>query len=299
MDLDPVDGATSYEAEAYLPESGVDEKTLVYPEEPSYRWEGLTPDTEVGIFVRAVRETAGGRAVSEWSDYAASRTLRAYFPPAACSNERELALDDENNPILVHEWDPEQPFRVWIDEESIRMGGLELDRPRFLEEEVLEPLRDIADRIEERLGYSIFDPYDLLRSRPSTTEPAIKVFRYDREPDPEPWDPECAPVTPPPMEAAPWAGEIYFNDPYFFDPAITCGGYMQIRTGETIVHELAHLLGMKHFRPPGATYTEPRGGVPMSEPLTFAQSYGDVNVSLTPEDIDAIGCIFPHPDHPR
>ena len=295
---DPVEGATGYEADVFVTGAPVDERTKVETEEPSYRWEGLAPLTSVGIFVRAVTETAGGRAESEWSEGANGLTLSPIAPPAACSNERRLALDWEHDPILVPAWDPDRPFRVWIDEGPIRDGGDRIDRPDFLEEEVLEPLRDVADRIKERLGYAIFDPYDLLLSPPSAGETVIAVHvTEDRYRDP-PWDAACAPVTISPMNAIPWTAEMVYNEP-FFDPAVTCRGFAEDRTDETIIHELGHILGMKHARSTGDANSRTRGGVYMSEPLTDHRDYDDSDVFLLPEDIDAWGCMFPHPDHPR
>ena len=295
---DPVEGATSYEAHLGLEETPVDERILVETEEPSYRWEGLAPLARVVVWVRAVRETAGGRAVGEWSDVGRAITLPAFTAVAACSNERRQALRYEAGTFLAEAWDPQKPFPVWIDEEAIRRGAERLGRPDFLEEEVLEPLRDVADRIKERLGYLIFDPDDQLQTRPSRREPVIKVLTApDRHQDP-PWSADCAPATISPMNASPSTGSIFYNEP-FFDPFITCAGYVEDRTDETIIHELAHDLGMKHHASAGDRDAMFRGGAVMSEPLTFHKGYDDADVFWLPEDTDAVGCIFPHPDYPR
>ena len=216
--------------------------------------------------------------------------------PGVCTDEREHALAWELNPLLVPGWNPERPFRVWVDEAAIRSGGSQLGNPNFLEEQVLEPLRVVADRIEERLGYPVFDPYDLLPSK-SSEEPFIKVHRLDGlAPRDNPWDPRCAPATHPPISAAPAIATVFFND-HFFDPAITCSGFDSIRRGKTIVHEMAHVFGMKHAVSAGDGSSEQRGGVYMSESLTgsFFFSRDDI----LPEDIDALGCVFPHPGFPR
>ena len=42
-----------------------------------------------------------------------------------------------------------------IDTEAVSYGGNLIGRPDFLEEEVLQPLRDVARRLQERLGYPI------------------------------------------------------------------------------------------------------------------------------------------------
>jgi len=295
---DRAEGATSYEAHAFPEGTPADERPpLETVAEPTFRADGLEPGVAYGLFVRAVRETAGGRAVSAWSGTAAL-TLAREAPPPACSNERQLALDWAQTAILVSAWDPERPFRVWIDEEAIQAGALRLDRPEFLEEEVLEPLRDVADRVEERLGYAIFDPYDLQLSPPSAGEPVIAVrVTEDRELDP-PWDPECG-VTISPMNAIPWTAEIVYNEP-FFDPSVTtCRGFVEDRTDETVIHELWHLFATKHSRSVDDWSSRLRNGLFMSDPLTSHREYDDSDVFLLPEDIDAIGCVFPHPDHPR
>ena len=45
-----------------------------------------------------------------------------------------------------------------IDTEAVSYGGNLIGRPDFLEEEVLQPLRDVARRLQERLGYPILHP---------------------------------------------------------------------------------------------------------------------------------------------
>ena len=57
--------------------------------------EGLEPGVRIGFFVRAIRETAGGRAVGPWSDYAQTYMLVPDTLVAACSNERQLPLEYE------------------------------------------------------------------------------------------------------------------------------------------------------------------------------------------------------------
>ena len=216
--------------------------------------------------------------------------------PPACADERERAAAYQNRPLLVHEWDPERPFPVWVDEEAIRKGGGEIDDPNFLEEQVLAPLREVAKRLKDRLGYTIFDPDYLLSARPANDDPAIKVRRLDdlAQTGP-PWDENCAPATHPPISAANAWATVFYND--FFTPAVTCPAFQRIRKGKTIVHELTHLFGMKHAASTGDANSKNRGGVHMSRPLTGTIFFSEADI-LT-EDLDNIGCIFPHPDHPR
>ena len=66
----PVQNATGYEAHAFPDGTPTAERPpLQVTVEPTFRADGLEPGTLMGIFVRAIRETAGGRAVGPWSDY--------------------------------------------------------------------------------------------------------------------------------------------------------------------------------------------------------------------------------------
>ncbi len=294
---DPVEGVTGYEGHAFPRGTpGPDRPPHEFWTEPFYRAEGLEPGIVMGFFVRAVRETAGGRVVGDWS-HAGGITLSADTPLAACTNQRQRALEFELDPPLVREWEQDRPFRVWVDQEAIRRGGLELGHADFLEEQTLEPLREVARRIEARLGYSIFDPYDLLPSEPSAGPPSIKVRRiYHLAPKAPPWSADCAPATHAPMSALTRLAIVQYND-HFFDPAITCRGFVNNREGKTIVHELAHIFGMKHAASAGDVSSRRRGGVFMSEALTGSFFFD--RADILPEDIDNIGCMFPHPDFPR
>ncbi len=79
---DPVQNATGYEGHAFPYGTPVSERPpLQVTVEPTFRADGLEPDTVMEVFVRAVRETAGGRAVGPWSDPATGRTLPPPSPP--------------------------------------------------------------------------------------------------------------------------------------------------------------------------------------------------------------------------
>ncbi|MXW70022.1 MAG: hypothetical protein F4Z74_01040 [Acidobacteria bacterium] len=71
---DAVEGATGYEGDAFL-EASPDTVTRFQTTEPTYRYENLPPDAEASIFLRAVRETAGGRTESEWAGRFSASTL--------------------------------------------------------------------------------------------------------------------------------------------------------------------------------------------------------------------------------
>ena len=75
---DPVEGATSYEGHAHphpLPPG--QRPPLQDILEPTFRVDGLAPGETWDFSVRAVRETAGGRAVSPWAKNPSGRSLLA------------------------------------------------------------------------------------------------------------------------------------------------------------------------------------------------------------------------------
>ena len=79
---DPVEDATGYEGHAFPDGTpGPERPPLRVTVEPTFRAGGLDPDTVMVFFVRAIRETAGGRAVGPWSDPATGETLPPPSPP--------------------------------------------------------------------------------------------------------------------------------------------------------------------------------------------------------------------------
>ena len=193
---------------------------------------------------------------------------------------------------LVNDWNPDSPFRFEFDAEGISAGGVRIGRPNFLEEEVLQPLRDVANRIEARLGYRVIEPDG------PPTDVVIGIRTRDEPGTPGWGTPECPEWAGSPMNAHLGEALITFNR-HFFNPEVSCQGYRGDRESETVIHELAHVLGMKHASEAGDRDSEKTHGVPMSVPLTFHKRHGDSDAFFTDADIDAIGCIFPHPDHPR
>ena len=82
---DPVETATGYEAHAFPHGTPPAERpALRVTVEPTFRADGLEPDTVMGFFVRAIRETAGGRAYGPWSE-GIGRTLPPPPPPMTVS----------------------------------------------------------------------------------------------------------------------------------------------------------------------------------------------------------------------
>lgn len=79
---EPVENATGYEAHAFPTGTPTSERPpLQVTVEPVFQADGLEPDTVMVLFVRAIRETAGGRAVGPWSDPGTGETLPPPSPP--------------------------------------------------------------------------------------------------------------------------------------------------------------------------------------------------------------------------
>ena len=137
---DSVPGAIRYQVRVYP--NGRYEWDLVQVEEPSLLVDELEPGGAVAIRVRAVADSGG----LPWSEYVLAETL----PPTArvCTNERELAARYSR---FVSEWDG-TPFRVDL---------IRDDFPEFVTEAglvaLLDPVRLLADKIEQQLGYRIVE----------------------------------------------------------------------------------------------------------------------------------------------
>ena len=196
------------------------------------------------------------------------------------------------SPQLVREWEPTRPIRFRIETAPIVEGGLRIGRPNFLEEEVQQPLRDMARRLEERLGYPIMD----LDAPPGDDGYTVGVRWRDHV-----WSAGWAfghnPEDCPQHVGSPWNAQgtppAVFMNRYFFDPEIIC--YRRERDAETVIHELTHAFGMGHAAPDSSYRPE---HLSMSEALTWQRTW-ESDIFLTMDDLDNIGCIFPHPDFPR
>ena len=57
-------------------------------EEPVFRLDGLEPGARYSVYVRAVRENAGGRAIGPWSDHGTGETLPNPLPPEILDDPR-------------------------------------------------------------------------------------------------------------------------------------------------------------------------------------------------------------------
>ena len=209
----------------------------------------------------------------------------------ACTDQRQRALEYSWSYVrLVDEWHPDRPIRFLVDADPIIAGGLRIGRPDFLEAQVLQPLRDMARRLEERLGYAVMESPD---AGPGGAGNTVSVSWRDFVYWP-PWaEEQCGPL------GAPWNAQgdppaVFLNRP-IFDPEAQCWPYERSRRRETIIHELAHTFGMGHAEGYSNYVAE---DLAMSRELT-AMIGEESDAFLLVEDLDNIGCVFPHPDLPR
>ena len=206
--------------------------------------------------------------------------------PEGCEGQRKLALEfttaeEEGITGVVAAWTPNRPFTLEIDIDMFNANGAIIGMPDFAEEQILQPLRDLNSRFFEMHGYNILDvdgPPD---------EGSIQIVSLDLTIN-EGWGyPYCPQNVGTPVLASPPDGAVIYTR-HFFDPRVWCHGYNAARYAETIIHEVAHVFGMIH------SDDGERGGVPMSERLTFHSRYQDSDQSLTDDDVRNMGCILPY-----
>lgn len=219
-------------------------------------------------------------------------------PEAACADQRELAMT--HTPIVVSAWDG-TPFRVDI----IR------NFPEFVTdadlEQLLAPIGRLADQIETQLGYRIVEMGGLVevpagapegwdqdyerywRNRLLISEPGELLAFYLND-DNEAWGGEgsmmsahlCCGTTSYNKRALglAWAGD---------DPCCQGDANQYTREGETITHEVFHLLGFKHYFDQYELI-----GVQMSAgALDRPWRKGSLRFHATWTDIENLRCIFP------
>ena len=150
---DPVEAATGYEVVVFPEGTPVPERTpSSIVSESTYRAEGLEPGTAWELVIRALRETAGGRAASPWVGRFSGST---WGKPRECTAERGHAMTFEQrwrgNPFLLEEWDGSTPFRFYFDSTSLPEDELRDAQ------HVLDTVERLSDRIEEQIGYSIIE----------------------------------------------------------------------------------------------------------------------------------------------
>lgn len=268
---DPVEAATSYEAHA-VPQGTPSEQRppLVLVAEPTFRADGLEPGSAYTFFVRAVRETDGGLERGPWPQGAPGRTVppqetvsieRGPLPP--CGDQRQIAQDRYSHPVypnpVTHAWDT-TPFRIYVE-------------PKF-SDEIREQVARFAWKLEYRLGYPVLDgevtddPDDAdihVRFEQAVMDRGSRASANSR-------------IDPPTVQVAPEGADDDDN------------------RRAMIEHEVSHLFGLGHntCSSHGAS-----AGVPMSVSLTCYFPGERTGRGAVEEDIDNIGCVFPHPDYPR
>lgn len=298
---DPVEAATSYQAHAFPAGMPSEQRPpLVLVAEPTFRADGLEPGSPYTFFVRAVRETDGGLERGPWGQHASGYTVSPPVPlymgepgePRVCTDERERALayvdwhrgkDDQS---LPYNWDG-TPFTVnffdnFPDGADYLAGQLEI-------------VDELADIIEEHIGYPIIQAGDVI---PTPGLPdgwnswGFPGCRQWREP---------GTVVGAHLDALPegrvggttFAANIACAMLYYWTAdGVPPPGYPDWRVFHTgVLHELFHLFGYKH-----SVSRVPEGiGIVMSSSL-----WGDLVPrrryhAVTYEDIDALRCIFPLP----
>ena len=175
---------------------------------------------------------------------------------------------------------------------------------------MLDAVRLAADRIERQLGYRVLEMGDVIpvpaRMRPGWNEDNREFSRTCPLPR------EAGQIQGfymddlhPANERADAKAQLRCGDFSYLQPFMTywpCRGCEDARTpgyghyidGVTL-HEIFHLLGYIHTEEHERIA---RGeGVPMSWQLRNVR--GQDPESLLWSDIDALGCVYPHPDFPR
>ncbi len=287
----PVEGATGYEADVFPEATPPEEREEpVATVEPTHRRDGLEPGAPYAIWIRAVAENAAGRSLGAWTrgdvGWTATTDSSDTTPPAACGDELARALDYQGA-VLPREWSG-VPFRYDV---------IESEDP-----EVTAYLRDqldvvdvLAGRIEDRLGYRIIEAGDVIGPLPGLPPDSHRDSRCSSARLPGQIIGFLIPDRPDfhrgggASEASPWCATVtYFRHEQFDDlrPALA----------EAVVHELFHDFGFKH----DDNDREPENvGIFMSRDLTGRIFETGEDWRVTAGDLDALGCVFPHPDFPR
>lgn len=270
-----VEGATGYQGHAFPEGTPQSERgALESFEEPTFLAEGLEPSTAWGFYVRAVRETAGGRAVGPWSRGYGN----TWGEPRVCTDERRLAENfrGERGVLLLKEWDG-TPFRFYFDE-----GGVP-EKDRAEAEYILAELDRVFGEIEAQIGFPVVEVGGWAKFDSDWTSPS-SVAR-----DCESWRPRgtiISGVT----QGGP-EGYALMECPL----SVWGNGEVDSRNGNNVfvtVHEVFHLFGFKHS--PESTHPQqhpPGVGYPMSVQLTNVPR-PPPHSGLTFADVDALRCIL-------
>ena len=282
----PVDDATGYEGHAFPDGTPREDRPpLLAWVEPSFRAEGLAPGTVMGFYVRAVRETAGGRAVGPWSD----RNFASTNPePHVCTDEREATLAYSYYPAVLAEAWTGEPFRIEVPP-NVREASLLLGEGWY-EDQLVDPVNRMAQRIEDQLGYPVL----AMIGEPGA-EPAVRIELWEGQ-----FDRSGLPVYCEDYPDFRTGMSARRQDPLtvyhegFFDPENQCSSARKGRRRDNVIHEIVHLLGGEHY----GEDTTPKNrdgrqtGWEMSYSLTAIRP-DDSEHHLTDTDIARIGCVFP------
>ena len=266
---DPVEGATAYQAHAF--QSGTPNgqrpplETVV---EPTFRSGGLKPARAYTFYVRSVRQTDAGLERGAWP-----RGVRGYTvtpqetvsvergPLPSCEDQQQIAqeLHIRDPNPVTHAWDT-TPFRVYVE-------------PEF-SDEVREQVARFAWKLEYRLGYPVLDAE--LADDLAEADIQVRFNQAVRDRGYAAWANSA--LDPPAVEVSPVTVDT--DD----------------RRRALIEHEVSHLFGFGH----NACRSDGAGpGVPMSVSLTCVFPGERTGRGAVEEDIDNIGCVFPHPNYPR
>ena len=269
---EPAEHATGYQADPFLADAPEKEPPLQVTVEPTVRVEGLEPGSPMGLFVRAIRETAGGRAEGQWSDY--SGTEETFLEPRTCTDTRALARGYGHHAVLLDEWDG-TPFPIYFDKAI--PANEHPDAEHFF-----GVAKRLAGRIEEQIGYPIIELRGWL-----PVEKRTFVIRDADLHDCERLRPGEIIVTTIPDDT-PYRGAARSHCAAFF----WTHGDIDTTWDATFAHELFHLFAFGHSPITHPHEVDRYGGVPMSVRLTRgAASPRDLGVTF--KDVDALRCIFP------
>ena len=197
--------------------------------------------------------------------------------PRVCTDELEQARAYAHHAVLLDEWDG-TPFRIYFDEAIPAYEHADAEHFFGVAER-------LADRIEEQVGYPIIELGGWLPLAERTFEIRDANLR-----DCERVRPGEIIVTTIPDDTS-YRGAARPHCAAFF----WTHGDIDTTRDATFAHELFHLFAFGHSPITHPHEVETYGGVPMSVRLTNSP-LGPRDLGVTFDDVDALRCIFPHPD---